>query len=180
MRNFNNLPFHCPPRQYVLHLFMLRIGIGQDTHRLVKRRRFLLAGIEIPAPRGELGHSDGDVLAHAVSDAILGAAGLGDIGELFPPSDPAWKDADSMVLLKTVFEKVKSKGWRLVNLDCTVCCEQPRLLPFREQIRYNLSQALEVESDAVFVKGKTAEGLGPIGKGKAVEAIAVCLLENKK
>ena len=157
---------------------MLRVGIGKDIHRLVRRRRFLLAGIEIPAPRGELGHSDGDVLAHAVCDALLGAAGMGDIGELFPPSDPTWKDADSMVLLRTVFDKIKKEGWQLVNLDCTVCCELPRLLPFRDRIRFALAEALEVDISAVFVKGKTAEGLGPIGRGRAVEALAVCLLEK--
>ena len=157
---------------------MLRIGVGQDMHRLVRRRRFLLAGIEIPARRGELGHSDGDVLAHAVCDALLGAAGLGDIGELFPPTDPQWKDADSMVLLQTAFARVKAAGWCLVNLDCTICCEQPHLLPFRDKIRYALSRALEVQPDAVFVKGKTAEGLGPIGRGRAVEAVAVCLLQR--
>ena len=159
---------------------MMRIGIGQDMHRLVRGRRFVLAGVEIPAPRGELGHSDGDVLAHAVCDAILGAACLGDIGALFPPSDPAWKDADSMALLRTAFEQVKNAGWRVTNIDCVVCCEQPRILPFRDQIRYALSLALDVPLDAVFVKGKTAEGLGAIGRGRAVEAQAVCLLADEK
>ena len=156
----------------------MKIGLGYDIHRLVRRRRFLLAGVEIPAKRGELGHSDADVLAHAVCDAILGAAGLGDIGELFPPADPQWKDADSMILLRSVFERVKAAGFSLVNLDCTVCCQEPVLLPFREQIRSALAQALEVQLDAVFVKGKTAEGLGAIGRGRAVEAMAVCLLSN--
>jgi 2-C-methyl-D-erythritol 2,4-cyclodiphosphate synthase len=147
-------------------------------HRLVKGRRFLLGGLAIPAPRGELGHSDGDVLAHAVIDALLGAAGLGDIGGMFPPSEPAWKDADSMVLLRLAFDRVKKAGWRLVNLDCVVCCETPKLLPCRDEIRASLARVLEVSPDAVFVKGKTAEGLGPVGKGRAVEALAVCLLEN--
>ena len=158
---------------------MLRIGAGQDTHRLVKGRRFLLAGIALPAKRGELGHSDGDVLAHAVCDAILGAAALGDIGSLFPPSDPAWKDADSMALLRSAFGMVKQAGWKLVNLDCVVCCEQPKVLPFRDAIRRSLASALEVSADRIFVKGKTGEGLGPVGKGKAVQALAVCLLEKK-
>jgi 2-C-methyl-D-erythritol 2,4-cyclodiphosphate synthase len=157
---------------------MMRVGLGQDTHRLVKGRRFVLGGIEIPAPRGELGHSDGDVLAHAVCDALLGAASLGDIGGLFPPSDPAWKDADSMALLRSVFGMVKQAGWRLVNLDCVVCCEQPKILPFRDNIRRALAAALETTVDSVFVKGKTGEGLGPVGKGKAVEALAICLLER--
>jgi 2-C-methyl-D-erythritol 2,4-cyclodiphosphate synthase len=157
---------------------MIKVGLGQDTHRLVRGRRFLLGGIVIPARRGELGHSDGDVLAHAVIDAVLGAAGLGDIGALFPPSDPAWKDADSMALLRSAFGKVKNAGWRLVNLDCVVCCEQPKLLPFRDAIRESLARALEAGTDAVFVKGKTAEGMGAVGEGLAVEATAVCLLEK--
>jgi len=157
---------------------MLRIGLGRDLHRLVKGRRFLLGGVELPAKRGELGHSDGDVLAHAVCDAILGAAALGDIGSLFPPSDPKWKDADSMALLRSVFDMAKQAGWTLVNLDCVVSCEEPKVLPFRGHICQSLAQALEVSIDKVFVKGKTGEGLGPVGKGRAVEALAVCLLEK--
>jgi 2-C-methyl-D-erythritol 2,4-cyclodiphosphate synthase len=141
-------------------------------------RRFLLAGVEIPAPRGELGHSDGDVLAHAVIDAVLGAAALGDIGEFFPPSEPRWKDADSMDLLRRSFARVKAAGWRLLNLDCVVSCEEPRLLPHRDRIREALGAALEAGPGAVFVKGKTGEGLGPVGEGLAVEALAFCLLER--
>lgn len=158
---------------------MTRVGMGRDVHRLVKGRRFLLAGIDLPAKRGELGHSDGDVLAHAVIDALLGAAALDDIGALFPPADPRWKDADSMSLLRSVFGMVKEAGWRLVNLDCVVSCEAPKILSFREEIRRSLAGALEVSADQVFVKGKTGEGLGPVGAGKAVEALAVCLLENR-
>jgi 2-C-methyl-D-erythritol 2,4-cyclodiphosphate synthase/2-C-methyl-D-erythritol 4-phosphate cytidylyltransferase/2-C-methyl-D-erythritol 2,4-cyclodiphosphate synthase len=158
---------------------MLKIGLGRDLHRLVKGRRFLLGGVEIPAKRGELGHSDGDVLAHAVCDAILGAAALDDIGGLFPPSDTTWKDADSMELLRRAFASVKEAGWRLVNLDCVVSCEEPKILPFRDDIRQSLARALECSDDRVFVKGKTGEGLGAVGKGKAVEALAVCLLTNE-
>jgi 2-C-methyl-D-erythritol 2,4-cyclodiphosphate synthase len=157
---------------------MVRIGLGRDLHRLIKGRRFLLGGVELPAKRGELGHSDGDVLAHAVSDAILGASALGDIGSLFPPSDPKWKDADSMTLLRSVFDMAKQAGWTLVNLDCVVSCEEPKVLPFRDRIRQSLAQALEVSIDKVFVKGKTGEGLGSVGKGRAVEALAMCLLEK--
>jgi 2-C-methyl-D-erythritol 2,4-cyclodiphosphate synthase len=142
---------------------MLRTGLGRDLHRLVKGRRFLLGGVEIPAKRGELGHSDGDVLAHAVCDALLGAAALGDIGSLFPPSDPAWKGADSMVLLRSAFGLVKKAGLRLVNLDCVICCEEPKILPFRNSICESLAHALEVPVDKIFVKGKTGEGLGPVG-----------------
>jgi 2-C-methyl-D-erythritol 2,4-cyclodiphosphate synthase len=157
---------------------VIRVGLGRDLHRLVQGRPFLLGGVELPARRGELGHSDGDVLAHAITDALLGAAGLGDIGELFPPADPAWKDADSLGLLKTAFGLVKQGGWRLINLDCVVICEEPKLLPHREQVRSSLAAALEVPAEAVFVKGKTNEGLGPLGEGLAVEALAVCLLER--
>jgi len=156
-----------------------RIGLGRDLHRLVSGRKFLLAGVEIPFDKGELGHSDGDVLAHAVCDAILGAAGLGDIGELFPDSDPAFKDADSMELLKCAWQRVKAQGWRLANLDCTVCCEKPKILPHRDKIRSSLAKALDANPALVFVKGKTAEGLGPIGSGDAVEALVVCLLEKR-
>jgi 2-C-methyl-D-erythritol 2,4-cyclodiphosphate synthase len=159
---------------------MLRIGLGRDLHRLVKGRRFLLGGVEIPARRGELGHSDGDVLAHAVCDAILGAAALDDIGGLYPPSDTAWKDADSMELLRGAFAALKEAGWRLVNLDCVISCEEPKILPFRDEIRESLARTLECSNDRVFVKGKTGEGLGPVGKGKAVEALAVCLLTNDR
>lgn len=157
---------------------MIRVGLGRDAHRLVPGRRFLLAGVEIPADKGELGHSDGDVLAHAVTDALLGAAGLGDIGEMFPPSDPQWKDAPSMELLGSAWKRVRVSGWRLVNLDCVVNAEKPRILPHRETIRAALAHLLEVSPAAVMVKGKTGEGLGPVGEGLAVEALAVCLLEQ--
>jgi 2-C-methyl-D-erythritol 2,4-cyclodiphosphate synthase len=157
---------------------VIRIGLGRDLHRLVEGRRFLLGGVAIPADKGELGHSDGDVLAHAVIDALLGAAGLGDIGELFPPSDPQWKDADSMELLRAAWERVRDARWRLVNLDCVVSAERPKLLPYRDAIRSSLAAALGVPTETVFVKGKTGEGLGSIGEGLAVEALAVCLLEQ--
>jgi len=156
-----------------------RVGLGRDIHRLAKGRRFLLGGVELPAKRGEVGHSDGDVLAHAVCDAMLGAAALGDIGGLFPPSDSRWKDADSMELLRAAFVMVKTAGWKLVNLDCVVSCEKPKVLPFRDEIRRSLADALELPTESVFVKGKTAEGLGAVGKGKAVEAFAICLLERR-
>lgn len=157
---------------------MIRVGLGRDLHRLVRGRPFLLGGVAIPARRGELGHSDGDVLAHAVIDAMLGAAGLGDIGALFPPSGERWKDADSLVLLGEAFARIKAAGWRLVNIDCVVSCEMPKLLPHREAICESLARTLELKPDMVFVKGKTGEGLGPVGKGRAVEALAVCLLEK--
>ena len=157
---------------------MYRVGLGRDLHRLAEGRKFLLGGAEIPFEKGELGHSDGDVLAHAVIDALLGAAGLGDIGELFPPEDPAWKDSDSIKLLERAWERVRNGGWRLINLDCTVICEKPKLLPHRDKICRRLAEALEASPEAVFVKGKTNEGLGPLGTGEAVEAMAVCLLDK--
>ena len=155
---------------------MQRIGLGRDLHRLAAGRRFLLGGVEIPYEKGELGHSDGDVLTHAVIDALLGAAALGDIGELFPSDDPQWENADSIMLLKKAWTLVREKGWALVNLDCTVICDKPKILPYREKIRQSLAAALEVDPDTVFIKGKTNEGLGSLGTGEAVEALAVCLL----
>jgi 2-C-methyl-D-erythritol 2,4-cyclodiphosphate synthase len=158
---------------------VIRAGLGRDLHRLVEGRPFLLGGLRIESDRGELGHSDGDALAHAVTDALLGAAALGDIGALFPPSDPQWKDADSLVLLGRAWELVRREGWELINLDCVVCCERPRLLPYRDAVRASLAGVLGVDPDRVFVKGKTGEGLGPVGEGLAVEALALCLLERK-
>ena len=159
---------------------MIHAGLGQDQHRLTRGRPFLLGGVEIPAPRGELGHSDGDALAHAVTDAVLGAAGLGDIGEFFPPSDPVYKNADSMALLRAAFLKVKQAGWHLVNLDCVIICEKPKILPFRQAIRDSLAAVLEVQPENIFLKGKTAEGLGHVGRGKAVEVLALCLLDREE
>jgi 2-C-methyl-D-erythritol 2,4-cyclodiphosphate synthase/2-C-methyl-D-erythritol 4-phosphate cytidylyltransferase/2-C-methyl-D-erythritol 2,4-cyclodiphosphate synthase len=156
---------------------MVRVGLGEDMHRLVQGRRFILGGVEIPADRGELGYSDGDVLAHAVTDALLGAVGMGDIGELFPPSDNAWRDADSMNLLRIAFNRIQALGWRLVNIDCVVKFEKPHILPYRRRICESLAMVLGVPPEAVFVKGKTGEGLGPVGEGIAVQASAVCLLE---
>jgi 2-C-methyl-D-erythritol 2,4-cyclodiphosphate synthase len=157
---------------------MFRIGLGRDLHRLTTGRRFLLGGVEIPFEKGEAGHSDGDVLAHAAADAVLGAAALADIGELFPPNDPAWKDADSMKLLNIAWNRVREAGWRLVNIDCVITCEKPRVLPHRDTICASLANAFGVDKSAVFVKGETNEGLGELGKGEAVEALVICLLER--
>jgi 2-C-methyl-D-erythritol 2,4-cyclodiphosphate synthase len=132
----------------------------------------------VPADKGEDGYSDGDVLIHAVIDALLGAAGRGDIGELFPPSDPAWKDACSQELLRRSFEQVKKAGYALVNLDCVVSCELPKIAPYRKAIRASLAALLAVDIEAVFVKGKTNEGCDSVGAGEAIEALAVCLLER--
>jgi len=157
---------------------MIRTGLGYDIHRLKRGRRFLLGGVEIPFSKGEDGHSDGDVLAHAIIDSLLGACALGDIGELFPPSDPLYKNADSMKLLRNVFKLVKHSGWEIVNLDCIIICEKPKVLPYRDVIRKSLAEALKIPMEYVFLKGKTAEGLGSAGKGKAVEVLASCLIQK--
>jgi 2-C-methyl-D-erythritol 2,4-cyclodiphosphate synthase/2-C-methyl-D-erythritol 4-phosphate cytidylyltransferase/2-C-methyl-D-erythritol 2,4-cyclodiphosphate synthase len=138
----------------------------------------MLGGVRLEAGFGEEGHSDGDALCHAVIDAMLGAAGLGDIGEFFPPGDAAWKDADSLRLLAICRDAVRDAGWSIVNIDAVVSCERPAILPYRDAIRRSLAEALGVTPDAVFVKGKSGEGLGDIGEGRAVEALAVCLLEK--
>ena len=157
---------------------MQRVGLGRDIHRLAAGRKFLLGGVEIPFDKGPLGHSDGDALTHAIIDALLGAAALGDIGEYFPPDDPVYKNADSIMLLKKAWNNIREKGWSLVNLDCTVICDKPKLLPHREKIRLSLALALEVDPGLISVKGKTNEGLGPSGTGEAVEAWAICLLQE--
>jgi 2-C-methyl-D-erythritol 2,4-cyclodiphosphate synthase len=159
---------------------MLRIGLGRDLHRLGKGRRFILGGVEIPFEKGEIGHSDGDVLTHAVIDALLGASGLGDIGAFFPPTDSQWKGASSLRLLDIVWDKLRGQGWSIVNIDCVVSCEKPAILPHREKIRAALGAALGIDTDRIFLKGKTGESIGSIGRGEAIEAVAVCLLEKRE
>lgn len=157
---------------------MLRIGHGYDVHRLVEGRRCILGGVDIPSQLGLLGHSDADVLAHALADAILGAARLGDIGQLFPDNDPAYEGADSLVLLSRVAQLVRSKGFDVVDCDCTVAAQVPKLAPYRQQMRQNLARALDVPVDNVGVKATTTEGLGFPGRKEGVEAWAVCLLKR--
>ena len=157
-----------------------RVGFGNDTHRLVEGRKFFLGGLEIPFEKGEDAHSDGDLLLHAITDALLGAAALGDIGSYFPPEDDKWKDASSSVLLKKCWADVKAHGWSLVNLDCVVECERPKILPWRNKIIFSIAQILEVRDECIFVKAKTAEKMDSVGQGKAVKASAVCLLERNK
>ena len=157
---------------------MTRIGLGYDIHRLVEGRRLLIGGVELPFEKGEDGHSDGDVLLHALTDAVLGASGLGDIGSFFPPEDAKWKDADSAVLLKTVMEKVYSAGWKIENLDCVVKLEKPKFNPHRQQVINSIAGILKVEPTQVFVKAKTGEKLPPVGTSEAVEATVVCLLSR--
>ena len=155
---------------------MIRIGLGYDLHRLTEGRQLVLGGVTIPFEKGEDGHSDGDVLLHAITDALLGAAGLSDIGALFPPSDEKWKGADSRELLKYSWNLVKEKGYKLGNLDCVIAIEKPKLLPFRKEIISSIANVLEVDESQVFVKAKTGEKLGEIGNGLAVAVWATCLL----
>lgn len=156
----------------------LRIGHGYDVHRLVEDRRLILGGVDIPYERGLLGHSDADVLLHAISDALLGAAALGDIGKHFPDTDAAYKNADSLVLLARVNEIIKSAGYRVSNVDATVIAQAPKLAPHIEQMRTNIASALESELDAISVKATTEERLGFTGNGEGISAHAVCIIEK--
>ena len=155
---------------------MIRVGLGYDIHRLVEGRRLLIGGVEFDFEKGEDGHSDGDVLLHAITDALLGASGLGDIGSYFPPEDPQWKDADSAYLLKYVMNQVRNKGWKIVNLDCVVKLEKPKFLPHRGEVINSIARILEIAPEQVFVKAKTGEKLPPVGTSEAIEAQVVCLL----
>ena len=156
----------------------MRIGHGYDVHRLVEGRRLILGGVEVPFDKGLLGHSDADVLTHAVMDALLGACALGDIGHLFPDSDPAYAGADSLRLLDEVVSRLRQRGDRVGNVDATVLAQAPTLAPYLEQMRRNLAWRLQVPVDAVSVKATTEEGLGFTGTGDGIAAHAVCLVEN--
>ena len=159
---------------------MLRIGHGHDVHRLVEGRELILGGVHIEHPTGLLGHSDADVLAHALADAILGALRAGDIGKLFPDTDPAYKDADSLVLLAHVARVMREQGFELVDCDCTVDCQAPKLSPHRDAMRANLARALGVDVSQVGVKATTTERLGYVGREEGIEAWAVALLDNAR
>lgn len=156
--------------------YMIRIGFGTDLHRLVKGRSFFLGGVQIPCERGEEAHSDGDVLLHAITDALLGAAAMGDVGSYFPPEDAKWKDADSKMLLATVWKDIREQGWSLNNLDCVVETEKPKFLPWREKVIESIAAILGVESSRVFVKAKTNEKLDAVGQCQAIKAYSTCLL----
>ena len=158
---------------------MIRVGLGYDKHVLTEGRKLMLGGVEIPFEKGEAGHSDGDALLHAITDALLGAVGLGDIGSYFPPNEPQWKDADSKSLLKTCWNDVKAAGWKLGNLDCVIALEKPKFLPYREQVQESIARVLGAEKSQIFVKAKTGEKLGDVGEGRAVETWCVCLLEKE-
>ena len=157
----------------------MRIGSGYDVHRLVPGRRLILGGVDVPWEKGLLGHSDADVLTHAVADALLGAAALGDIGHLFPDTDPRWEGADSLLLLREVVRAVGEAGFTPVNLDATLIAQRPKIAPYVPQMRENLAAACGLPVSAVSVKATTEEGLGFTGAGEGMSASAVCLLARR-
>jgi 2-C-methyl-D-erythritol 2,4-cyclodiphosphate synthase len=157
----------------------LRIGEGWDVHQLVTGRPLVLGGVTIPNTHGLLGHSDADALLHAITDALIGAAGLGDIGGLFPDTDAAYAGADSAVLLAKALAQVRAQGWSVVNVDATIVAQAPKMAPHIPAMRARIAGVLGLGADAVNVKAKTAEKMGPVGEGRAIEARAVCLLSRE-
>lgn len=153
---------------------IIHTGLGYDMHRLIEGRKLMLGGVHLPFEKGEDGHSDGDVLLHAITDALLGASGLGDIGSYFPPEEPEWKDADSAILLKTVWKDVKSSGWELGNLDCVIKMERPKFLPYRQEVINSIANILDVSPECIFVKAKTYEKTG--NWENQIESWVTCLL----
>lgn len=158
----------------------LRIGHGYDVHKLVEGRKLILCGVEIPHRLGLLGHSDADVATHAVADAILGATRLGDLGKLFPDTDPAYAGANSLELLAQVMRLARERGYELLDCDCTIAAQAPKLAPHREQMRANLAQALGVGVESVGVKATTTERLGFVGREEGMAAWAVCIMEDAR
>jgi 2-C-methyl-D-erythritol 2,4-cyclodiphosphate synthase len=158
----------------------LRVGLGHDIHRLAPNRALILGGVTIEFDRGLLGHSDADILLHAVTDALLGAAGLGDIGDAFPDSDPAYAGIDSAILLRRALDKVQGAGWRVVNLDCTIFAQRPKLAHYKPAIRQRVAELLGLAIEAVNVKAKTGEEVGSIGREEAMAADAIVLLERNE
>ena len=156
----------------------MRAGIGYDAHRLVEGRPLILGGVQVPFPMGLLGHSDGDALVHAIIDALLGAAHMGDMGTHFPSSDPSYKDADSGGLLERVAEMLRGAGWKVVNVDATMVAERPVLAPFIDSMRLQLARRLGVDRDLITVKAKTNDGLGFLGAGEGMAVWAVALLQE--
>jgi 2-C-methyl-D-erythritol 2,4-cyclodiphosphate synthase len=156
----------------------LRVGIGFDAHALAAGVPLVVGGVRIEHPRGLVGHSDGDVLSHALIDALLGAGGLGDIGTLFPSSEPEWRGASSLDLLARAYERVQAAGWELVNADCVLVGEEPRIAPYRDEMRARLAAAVGVEADRVAVRATTTDGLGFTGRGEGLAAHAVALLRR--
>ena len=156
----------------------MRVGVGYDVHPLVSGRKLVLGGVEIPFNKGLDGHSDADVLVHAIIDALLGATGLGDIGSRFPSSDPRYKDASSVSLLRQVISLLRAQGWLVCNVDASVVAEQPRLTPFISEMRRTIGEAMGIGAEQVGVKSTTSKGLGFLGKGEGIAAHAVALVEK--
>lgn len=154
----------------------VRVGLGHDTHRLGPDRALILGGVEVPYQLGLIGHSDADVLLHAITDGLLGALALGDIGEWFPNSDPQWKDADSTVFVTEAAKIIRERGWEIGNLDCTVFAQEPKLSPYKRQMAERIAELLQIEPGQVSVKAKTGEHVGPIGRGESMSADAIVLL----
>ncbi|MDE0904358.1 MAG: 2-C-methyl-D-erythritol 2,4-cyclodiphosphate synthase [Planctomycetota bacterium] len=157
-----------------------RVGLGFDSHQLVTGRPCMLGGVLLEHPTGPAGHSDGDAVLHAVADAVLGAAGLDDLGTLFPDTDNAWKDADSSALLRDVYQRVLSTGWQVGNLDIVIATDGPRIAPYRDAMRKQIAKCLDIQPDSVNVKGKSLEGLVALAKGNSVAVQAVVLLQRSK
>jgi len=155
----------------------MRIGMGYDVHRLVEGRKLVLGGVTIPFEKGLLGHSDADVLVHAVCDALLGAAGLGDIGLHFPDTDSEYKDVASIKILAKTYELISAKGFAIMNLDSTIFADAPKLSPYRDAMQKNISRTIEIEQNRVNIKATTFEGLGMIGKGEGIGAMCVALID---
>ena len=178
--------YYCNPEECTLGLFLyyekgwitMRVGMGYDVHRLVEGRDLILGGVSIDYEKGLLGHSDADVLLHAIMDAVLGAAALGDIGKHFPDTDPAYKGASSISLLKAVCELIQIEGYKIVNIDATIIAQQPKMRPHIEQMRKNIADAMNMEMNCVNVKATTEEGLGFTGTGEGISSQAICLLEE--
>jgi len=158
----------------------MRTGIGYDVHRLIQGRKLVLGGVPIPFEKGLLGHSDADVLVHAVCDALLGAAGLGDIGMHFPDTDPQYKDISSLKILAKTYKLVSDKKFKIKNLDSTIFADAPKLSPYREEMQKNIARTIEIEPECVNIKATTFEGLGMIGKGEGIGAMCVVLIQSLK
>lgn len=156
----------------------MRVGIGFDAHRLVEGRKLVLGGVTIPFEKGLLGHSDADVLVHAINDALLGAAALGDIGMHFPDTDMRYKDIDSLLLMKRVGELLKQAGFGVVNIDSVICAQRPKLSPYIQKMRQNIAETLNISEDKVSVKATTTEGMGYEGRGEGISAQAICMIKK--
>lgn len=156
----------------------MRIGHGYDVHKLVEGRDLIVGGVKIPYEKGLLGHSDADVLLHAVSDSLLGAAAMGDIGGMFPDNDPQFLDADSLVLLRRVFERLRESGYKVINVDATIIAQRPKMKPYIPEMRMNIATALSTSIDNISVKATTEEEMGFTGRGEGISAHCVCLIDK--